>query len=83
MKILLEVSSINYSKLGSFLSSKTSGLKSLGIAALFTGLEFLDSSDAEAAVVNGADLFEGTILNAMNNAASSFGIKFRSVTFKR
>ena len=83
MKIVLEVSSINYSRLGSFLANKTTGLKSLGINALFTGLEFMNSSDAESAVISGADLFEGTILNSMNNAASSFGIKFRSITFKR
>ena len=83
MKIVLEISSINYSRLGSFLANKTSGLKSLGVVALFAGLECMSRSDAESAIVNGADLFEGTILNAMNNAASSFGIKFRSVDFRK
>lgn len=82
MRIVLEVSSINYSRLGSFLASKTSGIKSLGISSLFAGLECMNSSDAEAAIVKGADLFDGTILNVMNNVADEFGVKFGSVTFK-
>ena len=79
MRVTLDVESIDYRKLERYFSANVTGLKGMGVRALLSTLGSMEPANAERALVNGAALLEGPILEILNEAGADMGVRVRGI----
>lgn len=80
LRAILDIGKLDYQRLDSYLSRTLAEPKKTAAHLVLCGLDAVPAASANEALIQGANAFNGDILDALNQAASDFGVRFSGVS---